>query len=124
MWSHPGAARGRDEAGWYYFVDRLKDAIRARGENISSYEVEQAVLGHAAVAECAAVGVPADGEAGEDEVMGCIVLAPGATLTPEEVWAWCDRRLPKFAAPRYLAFIDALPATPSGKIRKVQLREL
>lgn len=123
-WLHTGDGLKRDKDGWYFFVDRLKDAIRRGGENISSYEVEQAVLGHPAIAECSAVGVPADAEAGEDEVMVCMVLAPGATLTPEEAWAWCDKRLPKFAAPRYLAFLDALPATPSGKIRKAALREL
>ena len=123
-WLHTGDGLKRDKDGWYFFVDRLKDAIRRGGENISSYEVEQAVLGHPAIAECSAVGVPADAEAGEDEVMVCMVLTPGATLTPEEAWAWCDKRLPKFAAPRYLAFLNALPATPSGKIRKAALREL
>src|SRR5262249_37443535 len=94
------------------------------GENISSYEVEQAVLAHEAVAECAAVGVPADSEAGEDEVMLCIVTASGASASPREIWEWCDRRLPKFAVPRYLCFLEELPTTPSGKIRKAALREL
>ena len=123
-WLHTGDGLKRDENGWYFFVDRLKDAIRRVGENISSYEVEQAVLGHPAIAECSAVGVPADAEAGEDEVMVCMVLVPGEKLSPEEAWAWCDKRLPKFASPRYVAFLTALPATPSGKIRKAALREL
>jgi crotonobetaine/carnitine-CoA ligase len=123
-WLHTGDGLRRDAEGWYFFVDRLKDAIRRGGENISSYEVEQAVLGHPAIAECSAVGVPADAEAGEDEVMVCMVLVPGEKLAPDDAWAWCDKRLPKFASPRYLAFLDALPATPSGKIRKAALREL
>ena len=69
LWFHTGDALRQDEDGWYYFVDRYKDALRRRGENISSYEVEQGVLCHPAVLECAVIGVPADSEAGEDEVM-------------------------------------------------------
>ena len=73
LWFHTGDALRRDEDGWYYFVDRYKDTLRRRGENISSYEVEQVILGHPAVAECAVIGVPADVEAGEDEVMAVVV---------------------------------------------------
>jgi crotonobetaine/carnitine-CoA ligase len=76
MWFHSGDALRRDEEGWYYFVDRYKDAIRRRGENISSYEVEQAVLGHPAVAECAVIAVPADEEVARFKVMK-IVVGPG-----------------------------------------------
>ena len=76
LWFHTGDALRRDADGWYYFVDRYKDTLRRRGENISSYEVEQVILGHPAVAECAVVGVPADFEAGEDEVLA-VVVAPG-----------------------------------------------
>ena len=75
LWFHTGDALRRDEDGWYYFIDRYKDALRRRGENISSYEVEQAILGHAAVVECAVIGVPADIEAGEDEVLAVVVAA-------------------------------------------------
>jgi carnitine-CoA ligase len=122
-WFHTGDGLWRDEEGWYYFADRLKDAIRRRGENISSYEVEQAILAHDAVAECAVIAVPATGLAAEDEVMAIVVLAPDAELPPAEFWAFCDRRLPRFAVPRYLRFATELPKTPSGKVRKVQLRE-
>ena len=123
-WFHTGDGLRRDIDGWYYFVDRLKDALRRRGENISSYEVEQAILPHPDVAEVAVVAVPADNEAGEDEVMACIVLNQGARADGAEIWAWCDRRLPYFAVPRYLRFVDALPKTPSEKVRKAELREL
>jgi crotonobetaine/carnitine-CoA ligase len=125
LWIHTGDGLRRDGDGWYYFVDRLKDAIRRRGENISSYEVEQAILGHAAVFEVAVVAVPAASEAGEDEVMAYVVPATGAGgADPQVVWAWCDERLPYFAVPRFLAFVDALPKTPSEKVRKVELREM
>ena len=121
-WFHTGDGLRRDEAGWYYFADRLKDAIRRRGENISSYEVEQVILVHPAVAECAVIGVPAVGAAAEDEVMAVVVIAPGAALPAEEFWAFCDQRLPRFVVPRYVQFAAELPKTPSGKIQKAVLR--
>ena len=123
LWFHTGDGLRRDEDGWYYFVDRLKDAIRRRGENISSYEVEQAVLGHPEVAECAAVAAPAKAEAGEDEVAVFIVPAAGTGLDVEAVRAWCERRLPAFAMPEYVSLLDELPMTPSGKVRKIELRD-
>ena len=121
LWFHSGDAVRRDEEGWYYFVDRIKDAIRRRGENISSYEVEQAILGHPHVAECAVIGVPADTEAGEDEVMAVIVAVGG--LTAQDVWDWCRGRVPAFAIPRYLRFRADLPLTPSEKIQRNVLRD-
>jgi crotonobetaine/carnitine-CoA ligase len=123
LWFHTGDGLKRDADGWYYFVDRLKDAIRRRGENISSYEVEQAVLGHEEVAECAAVAAPSGAEAGEDEVAVFVVLEPGSGLDLAGVRAWCEQRLPRFAMPEYIAIVEALPTTPSGKIRKIELRE-
>ena len=121
-WFHTGDGLRRDEDGWYYFVDRLKDAIRRRGENISSYEVEQAILTHERVLECAVVAVPADGAASEDEVMAVVVLEPGATWSSAEFWEHCERAMPYFAVPRYVRFVDELPKTPSGKIQKAELR--
>ncbi|WP_420620018.1 AMP-binding protein [Candidatus Poriferisocius sp.] len=123
LWFHTGDGLRRDADGWYYFVDRLKDAIRRRGENISSYEVEQGLVSHPALAEVAAIGVPADQEAGEDEVMVFLVPEPGAEICAEEVWAYADKQLPAFAVPRYLRVIDELPKTPSEKVRKMVLRE-
>ena len=121
LWFHTGDALRRDEDGWYYFVDRYKDALRRRGENISSYEVEQAILGHPAVVECAVIGVPADQEAGEDEVLA-VVVASGP-VDAAEILTWCEGRIPAFAIPRYLRVASALPKTPSEKVRKAALRE-
>ena len=123
-WFHTGDGLRRDADGWFYFVDRLKDSIRRRGENISSYEVEQALLQHAEIVECAVVAVPAEQEAGEDEVMAFIVRVPGSTISPEELWQFCDRRLPYFAVPRYLRFLHELPKTPSEKVQKASLRAI
>lgn len=122
-WFHTGDGLRKDQNGWYFFVDRLKDAIRRRGENISSYEVEQAILGHPAIAECAVVGVPADGIGTEDEVMAVVVLAEGADATVDELWAFFDQRMPAFTVPRFIKIVDALPTTPSGKLQKAPLRE-
>ncbi len=124
LWFHTGDGLRRDEDGWYYFVDRLKDAIRRRGENISSYEIEQAVLDNDAVAECGVVAAPAASEAGEDEVAVFVVAAEGAAIDAATLRDWCERRLPAFAMPAYVTIVDELPMTPSGKVRKAPLREL
>ena len=121
LWFHTGDALRRDADGWYYFVDRYKDALRRRGENISSYEVEQAMLAHPAVAECAVIGVPADVDAGEDEVLA-VVVASGP-LSAGELWDFCRGKIPGFAVPRFVRFVDALPKTPSEKVRKAVLRD-
>src|SRR5690606_26956333 len=95
LWFHTGDALRRDKDGWFYFVDRYKDALRRRGENISSYELETAILRHPEIVECAVIAVPAPYEAGEDEVMAYVVRAPGSTLTAEEFWRHCDSHIPK-----------------------------
>ncbi|WP_239545981.1 AMP-binding protein [Nocardioides nitrophenolicus] len=121
LWFHTGDALRKDEDGWFYFIDRYKDALRRRGENISSYEVEQALLGHPAVVEAAVIGVPADQEAGEDEVLAVVVTQEAAE--PAEILEWCRGKIPAFAIPRYLRVADALPKTPSEKVRKAALRD-
>ncbi len=121
LWFHTGDALRRDEHGWYYFVDRFKDALRRRGENISSYEVEQAILGHPSVVEAAVLGVPADQDAGEDEVLAVVVVSD--LVAPGDILTWCRGRIPAFAIPRYVRIVGALPKTPSEKVRKSALRE-
>jgi carnitine-CoA ligase len=123
LWFHTGDGLRRDADGWYYFVDRVKDALRRRGENISSFEVESGVRSHPAVADCAVVGVRADHDAGEDEVLACVVLHEGAVLAPAELIAWCDKSLPSFMVPRYIEFLSTLPRTATEKVRKKELRE-
>jgi crotonobetaine/carnitine-CoA ligase len=123
LWFHTGDALRKDAEGWFYFVDRYKDALRRRGENISSYEVEQGLLSHPGVLEVAVVGVAAESEAGEDEVMAVVVPDPaGPGVTAAELWAWCEGRVPAFAVPRYVRFADTLPKTPSEKVQKAVLR--
>jgi crotonobetaine/carnitine-CoA ligase len=122
LWFHTGDALRRDEDGWYYFVDRYKDALRRRGENISSYEVEQVLLAHPDVIECAVIGVAAEVEAGEDEVMAIVVPAAPGAVSAAELWSFCEGKVPAFAIPRFVRFVPALPKTPSEKVRKAALR--
>ncbi|MDH3509806.1 MAG: AMP-binding protein [Gammaproteobacteria bacterium] len=124
LWFHTGDVMRRDEQGWYYFVDRVKDALRRRGENISSFEVESVVRTYPAVAECAVVAAPADEPGGEDEVKTFIVLKEGEDIDMAELIDWCDSRMPSFMVPRYVEIIDELPQTPSEKVRKKDLREM
>ena len=120
-WFHTGDAFRRASDGTYYFVDRLKDAIRRRGENISSFEVEVVVNDHPAVQESAAI--PVAGEHGEDEVMIVLATAPGQTVDPADLIDWLVPRLAYFMVPRYVRIVDALPKTPTSKIQKSGLRE-
>lgn len=121
LWFHTGDRVVRDADGYFTFMDRLKDAIRRRGENISSYEVEQVLLSHPAV-EVAAV-FPVKSEMAEDEVMTAIVLREGATLDPIELMRFCETRMSYFAVPRYVDYLPQLPATENGKVQKFKLRE-
>lgn len=121
LWFHTGDRVSRDSDGNYRFIDRMKDAIRRRGENISSWEVEQVLLSHPAVASCAVYAVPS--ELGEDEVMAAILPEAGQTVDPVELLDFCSARLAYFAVPRFVDFVTELPLTENGKIRKVVLRQ-
>lgn len=121
-WFHTGDLFRYDEAGRYYFVDRLKDSVRRRGENISSAEVENDINAHPAVAQCAVVA--ARNDQGDEEVKAFIVPRQGANPDPAEIIQFLRARLPHFMVPRYLEFIADLPRTPSQKIQKHLLREL
>lgn len=121
LWYHTGDMLMRDEEGNYYFVDRTKDAIRRRGENISSMEVEQEIVKHPAILECAVI--PSDSEHTEQEVMAVVVLKQGMTVDPVELIRFLEPRMAYFMIPRYVDVIDALPKTPTGKIQKFPLRE-
>ncbi len=120
-WFHTGDRVVRREDGYFRFVDRLKDSIRRRGENVSSFEVEQVLLSHPAVATAAAF--PVRSELAEDDIMVALVLRPGERLAPEALMAFCAPRMAYFAVPRYVAFVDALPVTENGKVQKFKLRE-
>lgn len=120
-WFHTGDALRQDSDGNYYFVDRFKDCIRRKGENISSFEVEEYVLEVPGVAEAAAVGVPA--EDGEQEVKIFLVARPGESLNLAEVGDLLSRAMPRFMVPRYLEEVSSLPRTPTtGRVQKGSLR--
>jgi crotonobetaine/carnitine-CoA ligase len=121
LWFHTGDRVVRDAEGYYRFIDRMKDAIRRRGENVSSYEVEQVLLSHPDVAEAAAF--PVQSELAEDEVMAAIVPRGGHTLTPAVLAHYCKDRMPAFAIPRFIEFVTVLPMTENGKVQKFRLRE-
>jgi len=118
---HTGDGGYLDEDGYMYFVDRMKDYIRRRGENISSFEIERAVNAHPKVLESAAISVKS--ELSEDEVKIAVVLRKGEGLAPEELLAFCEERMPYFAVPRYVEFVESLPKTANEKIQKSKLRE-
>jgi carnitine-CoA ligase len=119
-WFHTGDGFRYDEDGYFYFVDRIKDAIRRRGENISSFEVENEVTAHPLIAEAAAVAVPS--ELGEDEVMVVIAPAAGATVDERELFEFLVPRMAHFMLPRYIRTVDELPKTPTQKIQKHLLK--
>jgi carnitine-CoA ligase len=120
-WFHTGDRVIRDHDGYFKFVDRLKDAIRRRGENISSFEVEQVLMSHPEIATAAVF--PVRSELAEDEVMAAIVRRPDSSLSEVDLVRFCEPRMPYFAVPRYIEFCDVLPATENGKIQKYKLRE-
>ncbi len=120
LWFHTGDRVVREADGYFRFLDRIKDAIRRRGENVSAFEVEQVLLAHPAVANAAVYAVPS--EFAEDEVMAAIVPREGMAVAPEAIAAWCRPRLPGFAVPRFIALFAALPTTENGKVEKYRLR--
>lgn len=121
LWFHTGDAGRRDADGYYYFLDRLNDRLRRKGENITAYDVEVALTELPEIAEAAAIAKPA--QEGEDDIKAFLVLADGfAPPDPVAVLVHCVTRLPYFAVPRYLELIDELPKTPTGKVLKRTLR--
>jgi crotonobetaine/carnitine-CoA ligase len=121
LWFHSGDLGRMDEAGNLFFAGRIKEAIRRRGENISAFEVEEGVLRHPDVVQCAAIGVPS--ELTEEEVKVCVVRRPGSRLDHRDLIAHCERVLARFQVPRYVEFVDDIPKTPTGKPEKHRLRE-
>jgi len=119
-WFHTGDGFRRDADGNFFFVDRLKDAIRRRGENISSFEVESEVLAHPAVREAAAVAVRS--EIAEDEVMVVVAVRQGEPFDPAELIEFLRPRMAHFMVPRFVRIVEALPRTPTAKIEKIKLR--
>jgi carnitine-CoA ligase len=121
LWFHTGDRVVREADGAFRFVDRIKDAIRRRGENISSHEVEQVLSSHPSVATVAVY--PVRSELAEDEVMAALIAQPGHVVDPAELAHFCEARLPYFAIPRYIDIVAELPRTENGKVQKFKLRE-
>ena len=123
FWFHTGDAGRMDDRGYLWYIDRIKDTIRRRGENISSFEVEAVFLDHEAVKECAAVAVKAE-MGGEDEVLICIILEESAERpAPEALLDYATPLMPYFAVPRFIDFVEEIPTTPTAKIQKNKLRD-
>jgi crotonobetaine/carnitine-CoA ligase len=121
LWHHTGDLGVFDEDGQLYFVDRKKDAIRRSGENVSSVELELAIARHPAIAQVAVHAVPAGIR--EDEIKACLVLEPGASVTPEELFGFFRDNLPYYAIPRFAEILDALPVNAVGRVLKHKLRD-
>ena len=119
-WIHTGDLGRMDADGYFYFVDRKKQALRRRGENISSFEVESVIGSHPAVLESCVVGVPS--EVGEEDVKAVVVLKERHRVTEVELIRWCEPRMAYFAIPRYIAIRDSLPKTPSERVEKFKLK--
>jgi crotonobetaine/carnitine-CoA ligase len=123
-WFHTGDQLRRDTSGNYYFVDRVKDSLRRRGENISSFEVERGAAGYPGITEVACVAAPADAEIGEgDEVKLWVQPEPGVSVDLLALARHLEDRLPHYMIPRFYEVIDDLPRTPSMRVRKVELRK-
>lgn len=122
LWFHTGDAGRQDEDGYFYFVDRIKDRIRRKGENVTAYDIEVALLEIEGVQEVAVVAKPAS--EGEDDIKAYLVVSEEAATDPVAILQHCTARLPYFAVPRYIELISELPKTASGKILKRELRAL
>ncbi len=118
-WFATGDLMRKDENGYFYYAGRLKDSVRRRGVNISSWEVERVFQAHEDVEECALIGVP--GEFGDDDLKLFVKRSDGASITDENLLSWAKERMPYFQLPRYLAFIDAFEKTPTQRIIKAKL---
>lgn len=123
LWYHTGDLGRQDGDGDYFFVDRRRDLIRFMGRSIPSVAVEAMLTAHPAVAEAAAFGVATDGLEAEAEIMATVALAPGASVTEEELARFVNERAPHFYVPRYIDLVPSLPRTPTGKVQKFVLRQ-
>jgi crotonobetaine/carnitine-CoA ligase len=120
LWFHTGDYVVRDSDGYYYFVDRKKDVIRRRGENLAPYDVETALNRHPAVFESVVVGVPSP--LGEEDVKAFVLLRPGAVVEAKELFEFCGEHLPFFMVPRFIEFVDEIPKTANQKAQRYVLR--
>jgi crotonobetaine/carnitine-CoA ligase len=121
LWHHTGDLAQRGADGTITFVDRKKDALRRRGENVSSVQLEVAILAHPKIAEVAVHGVPSP--LTEDDIKACLVLVPGQSVSPEELFGFFQDSLPYFAVPRYVEIVPELPRNATLRVMKHLLRD-
>lgn len=121
LWFHTGDRGYRDADGYFYFVDRKKDSIRRRGENISSFEVEQIIAAHSAIAEAAVFPIKVDGN--DEEVGAALVMKEGHAISEGEIIAHCQKNMAYFMVPRFIRFQHELPMTQNGKVEKYKLQQ-
>ena len=122
-WYKTGDMLKCNEEGFYFFSDRKKDAVRYKGRNISTFEVELAARKHPAIADCAAFGIASEELESEQEIMLDVILKPGKALQAIELAQYINDNAPYFFVPRYIQFVDSLPYTPTNKVQKFLLRE-
>ena len=122
LWFHTGDVARLDDAGRFYFLHRMSERIRVKGEMVSAYEVEEGVLTHPSVKDCAVIGVP--GEMGEEDIKLFVVQKQGVELTAEDLQQHCAERMAKFMVPKHVIFLDSLPLTPTGKPEKGKLAKM
>jgi crotonobetaine/carnitine-CoA ligase len=123
LWFHTGDAALRGSDGMYYYVDRLGDRIRVRGENLSSFQVEDMLNQHPAIQMSAAVAIPSE-EGDEDQVVAFVVAVPGSSLSEDDIHAYALEKMPKYMRPRQVRIVADLPRTPTSKVEKYKLRRI
>ena len=121
LWHHTGDRGLVDEDGYFWFADRKKDSLRRRGENVSSIELEQAIIAHPSIEQAAVHSVPS--ELSEDDIKLCLVLVAGCEIEPAELFEFLRKSMPYYAIPRYFEVMDSLPANVNGRVQKFVLRE-
>ena len=121
LWHHTGDYGRAERDGFIFFVDRKKDAVRRRGENVSTMELEAAIAVHPAIAEAAAHAVPSD--VTDDDIKVCVVLADSESISPAEMFDFFKHHLPYFAIPRYVEIVDELPKNAVARVMKHVLRQ-
>ena len=119
LWFHTGDIARIDRQGYFYFVCRKNERIRVKGEMVSGFEVEEGVLKHQSVEDCAVIGVP--DKTGEESIKLFVTVKPGMTLNADSLREHCGEHMAKFMIPQDIVFLDDMPRTSTGKPEKGKL---
>ncbi|MEM1289796.1 MAG: hypothetical protein AAGH60_15720 [Pseudomonadota bacterium] len=122
LWFHTGDIGCMNEDGLFYFMHRVSERIRVKGEMVSAYEVEEALVTHPAIQDCAVIGIPAD--MGEDDIKAYVTVKAGMSVREDALREHCLSRLAKFMIPKHITVLDEMPRTPTGKPEKGKLAEM